>query len=72
MSWKVVATTCKWLDINVFDHVLEEINAKELKTMYDQNTSTNKAFMINKLVNLKHRDKASIAEHLKNFKNLVN
>lgn len=40
--------------------------------LYERKTVHNKAYIIQKLVNLKYRDTLSVFEHLGNFKGLVN
>lgn len=44
----------------------------KLESMYERETLQNKASLIRRLVNLKHRDGRSVSEHLSDFQELVN
>jgi len=41
------------------------------RSLYERKTTTNKAFLIRKLVNLKYKEGSSIAEHLNEVKNII-
>ena len=65
---KTVGFIWQWLDDSVVHYISTEISAyslwKKLESLYERKTVGNKAFLIRKLVNLKYREGASIAEHL--------
>ncbi|KAA8537952.1 hypothetical protein F0562_027468 [Nyssa sinensis] len=73
---KTIGNTRQWLDNSVFNHVSNETDAhvlwKKLKARYEQKTTTNKAFLIRKLVNMKFREGGLIAYHLNEFQSVVN
>ena len=73
---KTIGFIRQWLDDSVFHHVSTEISAyslwKKLESLYERKTAGNKAFLIRKLVNLKYREGASIAEHLNEMQSITN
>ena len=73
---KTIGFIRQWLDDSVFHHVSTEISAyslwKKLESFDETKTYGNKAFLIRKLVNLKYRDGASIAEHLNEMQSITN
>ncbi|KAA8526119.1 hypothetical protein F0562_007781 [Nyssa sinensis] len=73
---KTIGNIRQWLDDSVFSHVSNETDAqvlwKKLEARYEQKTATNKAFLIRKLVNMKFKERGSIADHLNEFQSVVN
>ena len=59
------------INVSIFDHVSQETNAEtlweKLKGHYERKTAQNNAFVARKLVNLKFKERKSIAEHLSEF-----
>ena len=73
---KTIGFIRQWFDDSVFHHVSTEISTyslwKKLESLYERKTASNKAFLIRKLVNLKYRVGASIAEHLNEMQSIIN
>ncbi|KAA8529366.1 hypothetical protein F0562_033835 [Nyssa sinensis] len=73
---KIIGNIRQWLDDSAFSHVSNETDAhvlwKKLEARYEQKTSTNKAFLIRKLVNMKFKEGGPIADHLNKFQSVVN
>ena len=73
---KTVGFIRQRLDDSVFHYVSTESSAyslwKKLEDLYERKTAGNKAFLIRKLVNLKYKEGASIAEHLNEIQSITN
>nr|KYP59402.1 Retrovirus-related Pol polyprotein from transposon TNT 1-94 [Cajanus cajan] len=73
---KTISMIRQWIDQSICHHVSNETNTfnlwKKLSELFESKNAQNKAFLIQKLVNLKYKDGSSVAEHLSNFQNLVN
>nr|KYP59117.1 Retrovirus-related Pol polyprotein from transposon TNT 1-94 [Cajanus cajan] len=73
---KTIGMIRQWIDQRIYHHVSSETNAfnlcKKLSELFESKNAQNKVFHIRKLVNLKYKDGSSVAEHLRNFQNLVN
>ena len=66
---KAIATIRKYLAKKVYFNVAGEKTSvdlwKKLHDLYEKNKSSHKVFLMNKLYNLKMKEGASVAEHLK-------
>ena len=73
---KTIRCIRQCIDVSVFHHMSQEINAKalweKLKSLYERKTTQNKASIARKLVNLKLKEGKFIADHLSEFQDLVN
>ena len=76
MKRKIVALIKQRLNLSVYPHVDKETNAqslwKKLVDLYERMNVKNKAFMIQKLVNMKYKESDSMPEHLSSFQEIVN
>ena len=65
-----------WVDDRVFHHVSNETDAHalwgKLESLFEKKTAAKKDFLIKELINVKYKDGMNVAEHLKNFKNMIN
>ncbi|KAA8535831.1 hypothetical protein F0562_030849 [Nyssa sinensis] len=73
---KSVGVIRQWIDDSVFHHVSTKNSPHALWTklegLYERKTAVNKAFLFQKLVNLKYKEWTPIAEHLNDIKSIVN
>ena len=67
LNRKAVGVIRQWIDDSVFHHVATETSAhdlwKKLENLYDRKSATNKAFLFQKLVNLKYKDDSPISKY---------
>ncbi|CAL1401497.1 unnamed protein product [Linum trigynum] len=73
---KAVAIIRQWIGQSIFHHVAKDTRADELwhklESMYERQSTQNKASLIRRIVNLKYKDVHSVLEHLSDFQWLVN
>ena len=73
---KDIDTIQLWLDDTVFHHVSNETSSrflwKKLEDLYERKIASNKAFLIQNLVNHKFKEGESIIEHLNQIQSIVN
>ena len=65
-----------WIDDNVLNHIIGEIDAWalwiKLRQLYARKTGNNKMFLIKQLLGLKYTDGTSMTDHLNNFQGIMN
>ena len=66
----------QWVDDNVLNHISEETHARtlwqKLEEFYARKEGTNKMFLIKQLMNLRYREGAPVADHVKAFQGIIN
>ena len=75
LDHKAIKYIRQWLEDLVFHYVSTKESAhslwRTLKILYERNTAMSKAFLIQKLINLKYKKGSSIAEYLNVVKNII-
>ena len=73
---KLVVFIRQWVDDNVLNHISDETHActlwQKLEELYARKEGTNKMFLIKQLMNLRYREGAPVADHVKAFQGIIN
>jgi len=73
---KLVVFIRQWVDDNVLNHISDETHARtlwqKLEELYARKEGTNKMFLIKQLMNLRYREGAPVADHVKAFQGIIN
>ena len=80
-AWNILHRKCisvirQWVNQSVFHHISRETVAdvlwNKLGSMYERQTTLNKAYLVKKLVNMKYKDGHNVSEHLSDFQGVIN
>ncbi|KAG8385877.1 hypothetical protein BUALT_Bualt03G0090800 [Buddleja alternifolia] len=65
----------KWVEDNVYNHLVNETNArtlwKKLEQLYASKTGNNKLYLLKQMMNLRYKEGSSISDHLNDYQGIL-